>query len=160
MSNAAKDYVDALVKATRNCTPIAYSFLKDHGRSFTKIEAETKLGEQSQCYCNSYRMFLEAGFSYAEGIAVPKGLIPVHHAWCIDTEGQVRDPTWKDAADAQYFGVIFKESFVFKVALEIKVYGILDNLWMLGKNRSVQEVKDLLVSGLEESKIEIRESVS
>lgn len=67
------------------------------------------------CFDNALRLSRRRrGFRYVEGYAL--GVIPVHHAWCVDPEGYVIDPTWAsitpDMVDGNdigtsYFGVVF-----------------------------------------------------
>jgi hypothetical protein len=64
----------------------------------------------SQCYENAFRLASRTkAFHYVEGIAL--GIMPLHHAWCVDQDGNVIDPTWaiRDQGDKPYgqayFGV-------------------------------------------------------
>lgn len=52
--------------------------------------------------------------NYAEGYAVDRvGLpLPIQHAWVVDKDGRVIDPTWSDSSDNLYFGVVFRKDFV------------------------------------------------
>ncbi len=38
--------------------------------------------------------------------------IPMQHAWLVDADNKVIDPTWRDVADNLYFGIVFETSFV------------------------------------------------
>ncbi|KXO73011.1 hypothetical protein AYJ56_17665 [Brucella anthropi] len=52
-------------------------------------------------------------FCYVEGYACDLELpIPLHHAWLVNSEGEVFDPTWSDAEQCVYFGMKFKTSYV------------------------------------------------
>lgn len=71
---------------------------------------------------------------YCEGFAVPPDLFPIEHAWLVDSNGCVIDPTWKDGTD--YFGVVLRKDFVLNHMLKTKKYGILCNLHHLSKGES------------------------
>jgi hypothetical protein len=58
--------------------------------------------------------------------------IPLTHAWCIDEDNYVVDPTWtfqNAKRPCDYFGFPFSKPFVYRTLLETKYYGILENLW-------------------------------
>lgn len=67
-----------------------------------------------QCFTNSLRVALRTkAYHYVEGYAL--GLIPIHHAWLIDKDGNVADPTWASGnttLGTAYFGVEFDVSAV------------------------------------------------
>jgi predicted ABC-type ATPase len=48
------------------------------------------------------------------------------HAFCVDHNGTVVDPTWKDGTS--YFGVPLKQSFADKTIYARKYYGVIDNM--------------------------------
>lgn len=86
-------------------------------------------GEIKQCFTNSSEQFLHNGgfLAYCEGIAVGKKLgFPVHHAWLVDEDGKVYDPTWEyEPGEALYFGVPFADHYVFDTMSREGYYGIL-----------------------------------
>ncbi|MCK3776864.1 hypothetical protein MZK49_08955 [Ensifer sesbaniae] len=76
-------------------------------------------GPAKQCFDNATQVVilrLAAGDSsvrYAEGYAMDAELaIPMQHAWLVDADNKVIDPTWRDVADNLYFGIVFETSFV------------------------------------------------
>lgn len=75
-------------------------------------------GLRRECYGNCVKALLlnqaDDDLFYAEGYAAGRGglWIPVQHAWLVDQHGQVIDPTWEDATDNAYFGVVFRRTFV------------------------------------------------
>jgi hypothetical protein len=82
-----------------------------------------------QCYENALHVCLEHEFDdvawqYVEGYA--QSLMPVQHAWCIDSEGRVVDPTWPDLG-AEYYGIAISLTDVRKVVLKTRYYGVLPN---------------------------------
>lgn len=85
-------------------------FLLKHGSFFTP---KTTLPDGvrpmglSQCFENAYRVATRTkAFHYVEGYAL--GVIPIHHAWLVDREGNVIDPTWVNIGVGKaYIGVEF-----------------------------------------------------
>jgi hypothetical protein len=67
-----------------------------------------RYGKFRECFMNALNYATENGMIYCEGYAC--GVIPVLHAWCIDKEGNVIDPTWEKGKD--YIGVPFKTDYV------------------------------------------------
>lgn len=60
---------------------------------------------RKQCFKNAFVLASSnpGGLAYVEGLALTSG-IPLHHAWCVDPDGNVIEPTWPDLGQA-YFGV-------------------------------------------------------
>lgn len=109
-----------------------YDFILQNGLYF-KIKPLPKgiiQGKMKECYKNAALLSLEKpNYFYAEGIAC--GIIPVLHAWCVDKDKNVIDPTWSDGKE--YFGVIIKKGFLFK-QVEKCGFGLIDdwkNRWPL-----------------------------
>ena len=80
-------------------------------------------GRIKMCFMNSYRLS-DSGLFYCEGLAMANKVpIPVHHAWCIDQDERVVDPTWNHGT--AYFGVCFTHEYVHERARKTGCYGIL-----------------------------------
>lgn len=83
-------------------------------------------GYKRQCYQNAAKLLEEdSTLTYAEGYAYLPGLIPVHHAWCIDAEGRVVDNTWDNPENAEYFGIPMSRECVLNYLAEASHWGIL-----------------------------------
>ncbi len=58
-----------------------------------------KRGVPTHCYYNCQQLVLKyQSLTYVEGYAVPQGfkfLMPINHAWVLDADGKVIDPTWE-----------------------------------------------------------------
>lgn len=97
----------------------------EHLRPVPNIER----GELGQCYRNSLLFVTDNGreFSYCEGWAYSTRLpIPLQHAWVLNSEGKVIDPTWSDE-EVYYYGVEFDFKFVAEFCINVGYYGILGN---------------------------------
>lgn len=56
-----------------------------------------KYGKAKECFGNAFGVAaFDERYRYCEGWAYTPGLIAVHHAWLIDLDGNVIDPTWRD----------------------------------------------------------------
>ena len=84
-----------------------------------------KRGKRKECARNATRISLDGDYVYVEGFALAPQLIPIFHAWCVDAEGKVIDPTWDYHPGTAYFGVPFNREFVLEIMLNTGYYGIL-----------------------------------
>ena len=97
--------------------------LQNHGKFFTP-GGKCRHGKIQQCYMNTFHLAEGSKFIYCEGMAM--GIIPTMHGWCVDADGLVYDPTWKDDCLA-YFGVRLRLDYVMKTIFKKQTYGVLDN---------------------------------
>ena len=98
-----------------------------YGKSFVKISQNSCfMGNKKECFKNAYQLSFTKNLTYCEGYAVSKILnFPVEHAWCIDNDNNVIDPTWNDGIE--YFGIPFSMEFIINQALKTSVYGVFGN---------------------------------
>lgn len=82
-----------------------------------------------ECYNNSVEVSVQYDLTYVEGIAYRPGLIPVEHAWCVDADDNVIDPTWSKPGSA-YIGVPMDTEAVWARVVEQKYYGIFASDWV------------------------------
>lgn len=118
--------------------PFAYTFLAKHGLSMEAPAGHRLNGTmpRKQCFENALLMADATGLVYCEGYGVFPGLpLPVEHAWLWDEAAACAiDPTWPKGGT--YFGVRLKTAEVARLLLDIKVYGVLPNLFMLHEDAS------------------------
>ena len=101
-------------------------FVLKHGKFYTPKELPKNVleGKVKDCYMNAWHLATERkDLTYVEGYAA--SVIPVMHAWCVDKQGNVIDPTW--GTGKAYYGVPFTTDYIMKTAMRRKYFGILDN---------------------------------
>lgn len=100
-----------------------------------------KRGRLKECYRNAFNLMLHFGYTYCEGYAV--SMIPTMHAWCLDKDGKVIDPTWRDKGKwgrqgKEYYGITFDCAQVVEITTRRRCYGLIDdwqNGWPLLKGK-------------------------
>lgn len=100
--------------------------IRDHGAVFTSqaLPPEFERGPKKKCFMNAGRLAMERDdLIYCEGIA--HNIIPVEHAWCIDREGKVIDPTWDEPEKCAYVGVAFDTEWFFDRIQKTGVWGVI-----------------------------------
>ena len=106
-------------------------FVLEHGREWTAAKLPGRFSRMTprECFMNATNLVLEdPSLTYVEGFAA--GVIPVHHAWVVDLDGSVIDPTWKDPENSTYFGVPFEREYLLETIQESGYYGLIDNFKM------------------------------
>jgi hypothetical protein len=126
-------------------------FLLEHGQDYA-IGPETYAGprgEAKACYMNATHLALGKDLTYVEGKITVCG-IAIEHAWCVNGDGLVVDPTLTTGSDGtyngvgNYFGIPFQADYVRKACLKNKVYGLLDGF---GSRKTLPKLVEL---GLED----------
>lgn len=102
----------------------------EFGRAFTpalRPEGLNKMPDR-ECFCNATKLVqYDPSLVYVEGFALPDGIpIAIHHAWVMDQNGDMIDPTWSTAG-TEYFGVPFLHEYHLKAMAASEMYSILDN---------------------------------
>ena len=140
-----RDYLEALIemhKTIREAEPGGVVCMEDFvlrfGRAFTpqRLPDKYPLGTPKNCYSDATALVAasKGELIYCEGYAC--GVIPVMHAWAVDREGRVVDPTWAACEHntgklpgSAYFGVPFVWAFVAETMVRSEHFGVIDNWW-------------------------------
>ena len=107
--------------------------LKEYGREYGERRAWRKMYKIKQCYRNAYMLACKRGWTYCEGYATR--YISTEHAWCIDNDGRVVDPTWSDklhtgeTVTPDYFGIAFDWEFHQEIMLKTQTHSIFAAWW-------------------------------
>jgi hypothetical protein len=117
-------------------------FILQHGISFdaTDLPEQYERGAPKECFANAYQAAGDHwNLVYCEGYAC--GLIPVHHAWCVDQETRsVVEVTWTRDNTFEYLGIPMNFHYVTQAIARKGTHGVIDdwkNEWpMLKDDRS------------------------
>jgi hypothetical protein len=132
MSDIRRDL--ELQKAAWGSRPMN-DFMLQYGRDY-QIGPATFAGPRGEvhgCYKNATHLAIaDEALIYVEGKVLTCG-ITIDHAWCVDADGLVIDPTLEDdrsgfTAVVGYFGVPFRTDYLRKAAITNGIYGVLDYL--------------------------------
>jgi len=125
---------DYLKQVSPNQGPVLYRLLKQYGKSFPIRKSFLNgKGRAKECFMNSYRLMDSTGFTYCEGFATSDALgVALEHAWVIDEDGFVIDPTWEDGRE--YFGVEFETRGVYEITGLTGVYGLMWSTDLMGQS--------------------------
>ena len=96
-----------------------------------------KMGEMGNCYMNAQKIAISewGELLYAEGWATygGKSNLPVLHAWLVNKQGHVLDPTWGPKIKGRaYYGVIIDTRYMMTRQLQTKRYGPIIDDWEYG----------------------------
>ena len=111
-----------LVAAMRD-GPGLEQWLLDHGQ-YGIVEPSPPAREwpattPQACYENALIAAMQwDDLTYVEGYVMPDHGFPIHHAWLVDSDGRVLDPTLDYQADWVYFGVPLTTEHIVAVSFE------------------------------------------
>ena len=105
---------------------VVAKFILDNGKEFS-VGPYTFVGKRKKpnnCFGNAALMALaDERLLYVEGYVTCRG-IPIHHAWNVDLDGKLIDPTLTGGLH-HYFGVVFTTDYLKKAVLKNGYYGSL-----------------------------------
>ncbi|MTJ14708.1 hypothetical protein FJR11_19425 [Anabaena sp. UHCC 0187] len=114
------------------------SLVLAYGQPFIKQIKSPFKGQPKFCFKNCYEALYDfPKLSYCEGFAISNLGIPIIHAWLVNDNLEVIDPTWigERFQNSSYFGTVFTEDFVLEIADKTRSYGILDSDYMIEYQR-------------------------
>jgi hypothetical protein len=104
-------------------------FLLRRGRAFRtgRHTYSGPRGTPKLCFMNAGNLAIaNPEMTYVEGYVRLLGSIPIEHAWCMDPDGVVVDPTLKTGEDIDhYFGAAFTTDFLVHTIRRSGVWGLL-----------------------------------
>lgn len=109
-----------------------YGLVRDAGRLWDPQPLPSKYKRMTvkECFSNALHLALDdEDLTYVEGYA-QSPMIPTSHAWVIDRNGEVIDPTWDTPESNGYFGIAFDTEFALRLVDQQGYYGLLDNDWL------------------------------
>jgi hypothetical protein len=96
------------------------SIVRRYGRTFPTRHRDYPIPvEERKCFKYAQNMAMERGLGYVEGFALGnqcyRGALPgglaFFHGWCIEKDGAVYDPQWRNYG-AAYFGIEFTREYL------------------------------------------------
>ena len=128
------DLIEKINQRSDFCYKSIQSLILAYGKSFEKNVKAPFKGKSKSCFKNCLEALLRyPQLNYYEGFATGDDIpIVVSHAWLVNNQGVVIDPTWvgKQFKGNTYFGVAFNSDFVVEIAQNTRCYGVLDNDYM------------------------------
>lgn len=112
-------------------------FIAQHGQAYRgrRLPKGYRYRAPKQCFRNAYHLARQhpGRLRYVEGYVLR--YLPVHHAWCVDEDGQVVDPTLRltaeEAGRTEYLGVTLPLELVDQAILLSERFGVLED-WRNG----------------------------
>lgn len=99
------------------------------GREFVggTLPDDLKRMTPRMCFKNAFTLATSHhNFTYCEGFALRIDMpLLIHHAWVIDQDDEVVEPTWDPLATDSYFGIAFELPDVCRIALETRHYSLM-----------------------------------
>lgn len=92
--------------------------------------------EKKECFRNAAENAIaNPELTYVEGYAMPQVVdMPMAHAWNVDADGNVIDPTWENGGKA-YYGIEFETAELCALLIKTEHYGFLCRMY----DRKVRE---------------------
>ena len=94
-------------------------------------------GVPKSCFMNAtHALLADGGLDYCEGVGFTPGLpFGFLHAWAVDADGNVVDPTWNEPERCRYYGVRYDRARYLKHIQRTGYYGVFG-----GSNQTARRV--------------------
>jgi len=114
-------------------------YVAAYGEEFKGIPLpdDVERGTIKECYKNaSLLVMMRPDLTYVEGFAksARTGDLSFLHAWAVDKQGNVIDPTWPTPDKNQYFGVKYDREKYLQYLYKAKLYGVLGSTFKNAMN--------------------------
>jgi hypothetical protein len=113
------------------CAPELHEFVLRHGKFHEPqwLPDLYELHAPNSCFGNATLLAVTHRLRYVEGFAMPaQSNYVAHHAWCLDDDARVIDPTW--GFGRAYFGVVFDRAFACRLVGRVpNAMGLTANVW-------------------------------
>ncbi len=108
-----------------------YDLIAREGKAYPKVATAAQIsakglpkGNQGQCFQNAATIaFQNPDLTYVEGYA-DMGVMPLAHAWVVDSSGLVYDTTWEHGRGRDYFGIPVSTAFLREHVHKSMVWGL------------------------------------
>lgn len=103
------------------------AFLARHSRFWpaTPLPEAFARGTPRECFRNAGSLAMAyPELTYVEGMALHT-ILPTAHAWCVDRDGRVIDPTWDYSPTSAYLGIPFRRDFLYRQLEATQVWGLM-----------------------------------
>jgi len=125
----AKELCEKYARLTEGSRHAIEGWLLERGEEFEGVARPSWLRRKQPkaCFRNSYELALRRSgdLTYCEGFVVTVVPLLIHHAWCVNGDGQVVEPTLADPVGASYFGVRVPLQGLLAVIAKTETLGVL-----------------------------------
>lgn len=97
----------------------------EHGKVWSGVDrAPVRAGPAKRCFESATLLALgDTSLTYVEGYGCTRQIgIAIHHAWVVDPQGRVLDPTWKEGV--AYCGLPFKQAALRELTCDSRQWGV------------------------------------
>lgn len=132
-ANTSEQYLDMVQQMVKNSPMHGRKFynadaaIRARGKRWPNVSSDLppdiERGQMGDCYSNALNAALgsRGRYIYVEGYA-NAGFFPMRHAWVVDGNGTVYDPTWPDGED--YYGIPFETQWLLSYISETGFYSV------------------------------------
>lgn len=124
----AKELCEQYARLTEGSPHAIEGWLLERGEEFEGVARPSWLRRKQPkaCFRNAYELALaRSDLTYCEGFIVTIVPVLIHHAWCVDGDGGIVEPTLADPVGVSYFGVRVPLQGLLRVIADSETFGVL-----------------------------------